>query len=627
MTALSKTALYLGAADLFREQVVTALETAGYRTVFRHQETSRYDLVVDAASKTGGALRAAFNAVSVRCSQYLLLSSCAVYPATPRLRPWQESDADLCEDMHGCLTPAVQALRRAERELKLLAGDRIPFTILRPALIEGVGMPNRISNWLVDRILHGGLLVFPEGDLPTYRLVQSADLAAAIATVAGRSEAFGQALNVTGQGLLSYWGHGAMLRDGLRRELRFAYLPAWRWRAANLSLPLGEVASSSLIEPSPLLHALGWRPSDSVRSVEQIAVRSAAEGRAPDLRTIERERRALADAEAEQEYTPGVAPYPLPPVTTRQRVLRGWAGQPGSLSLERLQKPDTFPDPLVKVCALVLGAPEERLLKGEFPQQGARVIGHNALLEVVRSGKSGVDVGSRMLPMSRMPCGEPGCPFCGNGVLGIGCDGYGWGVCTTPPSHLLPAPAELGMAVLLADPLGSLLWALSDALADGDGPVWIAGRTVEAALAVWLVEDVGRQAVLVDRRACEHPEFPVHGIDEMLKKVKKGEVVAPTLAVELTGSCDLSWPLSNALNPGSSLWARSRPPGVSRGVQWHEIPAAPSRNYLELAIATLERWNGFRNLSLRIGPAIPFDLFWDAFLPAPFSQPYLEEQS
>lgn len=626
MSAQQKTALYLGAADVFRDLVVATLKTTGYRIAFRQEEGSRYDLVVDTASKTGGALRAAFHAVSQRCGQYLLLSSCNVYPATPRLRPWQESDADICVDMHGCLTQAVQAARRTERELRLLAGNRIPFTILRPAHVEGAGMPNPISNWLVDRLLHGGLLVLPEGDLPTYRLVHPADLAAAIGVVAGRPESFGETLNVTGQGVLSYWGHAAMLRDGLRRELRFAYLPAWRWRAANLSLPLGEVASCSLIEPSRLLHKLGWRSSDPVSSVEQLARASAAENRLPDHHAIERERRVLAEAEAEQEYTPGVPPYPLLLKPAPQRVLRGWAGQPGSLSLERLQQVATFPDPVVKVRALVLGAPEERLLKGEFPQYGARVIGHNALLEVVRSGKVGVDAGSIMLPLSRMPCGEPGCPFCGNGVLGIGCDGYGWGICTTPPSHLLPVSPSLGMAALLADPLGSLLWALSETLAGGDGPVWIAGRTVEAALAAWLVEDAGRQAVLVDRRASEHPEFQTHRIDDMLQQVRSGQLTPPTLAVDLTGSCDASWPLSCALATGSSLWARSRPPGVSRGIYWHELPAAPSRHYLELAIATLVRWQGFRDLSLRVGPAIPFDLFWDAFLPAPFSQPYLEDR-
>lgn len=626
MAAQQKTALYLGAAGVFRDLIGTALETTGYRTVFRQEESSRYDLVVDAASKSAVSLRAAFHGVGVRCGQYLLVSSCTVYPATPRLRPWQEPDADVCEDMHGCLTPAVQALRRTERELKLLAGNRIPFTILRPAYVEGVGMPNRISNWLVDRILHGGLLVLPEGDLPTYRLVQPADLAAAIATVAGRPETFGQVMNVTGQGVLSYWGHAAMLRDGLRRELRFAYVPAWRWRAANLSLPLGEVASCSLIEPSKLLHELGWRSSDPISSVEQLARASAAENRLPDYRTIEHERRVLAEAEAEQEYTPGVPPYPLLLKTPPQRVLRGWAGQPGSLSLEGLQQVATFPDPVVKVRALALGIPEERLLKGEFPQNGARVIGHNALLEVVRSGTSGVETGSIMVPLSRMPCGETGCPFCGNGVLGIGCDGYGWGVCTTPPSHLLPVPVELGMAALLADPLGSLLWAFSETLAGSDGPVWIAGRTVEAALAVWLAQDAGRPAVLVDRRTFEHPEFPTQRIDDMLQQVRNGEVTPPTLAVDLTGSCDVSWPLSCALAAGSSLWARSRPPGVSRGIHWHELPAAPSRHYLELALATLVHWQGFRDLSLRVGPAIPFDLFWDAFLPAPFSQPYLEER-
>jgi nucleoside-diphosphate-sugar epimerase len=629
MTVSLKLALYLGPPGPFRQQVSDELMRAGYQVGYQRISGVFYDLIVDNASKTATDLRLSIAANDSPSSHYILISSSDVYPVVAGLRPWVEADVDVCEDMLATLPSSVQAARKVEREMRLLAGSRFPFSILRPAIVEGPGCSNPVTNWMVDRILHGGLIVLPEGDLPKYRHLMSGDLARAVAVVAGRPETFGQAMNVTSQGLLGYWGHAAMLRDGLQRELRFEYVPAWRWRAAALSLPLGEAASSSFIESSKLLHDLGWHPSDELESVTALARYSATENRTPDMQTIQLERQVLAEAKAENEYTPGRAPRPLPAVTTPQRVLRGWAGQPGSLALERVAEVTQFPRPVVAIKALALCAPEEKFLRGEYPQRGHRAIGHNALLEIADPGDSGLTKGDQCIPLSLMPCAVPGCPFCGNGyhgVLGIGCNGYGWGICTTPPSHLLPAPPSIGKAALLANPLGTLLWALSGPLSESDGPVWIAGRTVEAALVAWLAGDAGRPVVMVDRRVFEHTEFPVAPVDEMLKKVRSGDMSAPTLAVDFTSNSDVSWPLAQALVPGSSLWVRSRPPGIPYGIHWHELPAAPSRQYLEQALTILESWQANRNLSNRVGPAIPFDLYWDALLPYPFTLPYLEER-
>lgn len=629
MTSTLKSALYLGPPDAFRQQMSGALRNAGFRVYHQRVAGGTYDLVVDNASKTATDLRLFITGYGSWTGHYILLSSSAVYPATTGLRPWIETDADACEDMLATLPVSVRAARKVERELRLLAGTRFPFSILRPAIVEGAGCSNPVTNWLVDRILHGGQIVLPEGDLPKYRHVMSDDLAKAVAVIAGRPEAFGQVMNVTSQGMLGYWGHAAMLRDGLQREVCFNYVPAWRWRAAGLSLPLGELSSSSLIEPSQLLHNLGWRHSDELAFVTALARYSAAENRTPDHHAIQLERQVLAEAEAEQEFTPGVAPRPLPAVTTPQRVLRGWAGQPGSLALERITEAGHFPTPVVTIKALALCAPEERFLRGEYPQRGHRAIGHNALLEIADPGDSGLKADDQFIPLSLLPCDVAGCPFCGNGsngVLGIGCNGYGWGVCTTPPSHLLPAPPTLGKAALLANPLGTLIWALAGPLSESDGPVWISGRTVEAALVAWLAGDAGRPVVMVDRRVFEHAEFSVASVDEMLKKVRSGAIPAPTLAVDFTSNGDVSWPLAQALASGSSLWVRSRPPGIPHGIHWHELPAAPSRRYLEQALTTLERWQADRNLDNRVGPAIPFDLYWDALLPYPFALPYLEER-
>jgi hypothetical protein len=626
-------ALYLevaGGESSVAKALYPLLRESGYEVHFALTDrVQRYDLVIDNASRSAADVRALLVGLGGLTAHFVLISSYQVYPRAARLRPWHEDEIDVCIDQFQSLPTEVLACRSVERELRMLARGHFPVTILRPALLEAHDSAETISRWFVDRILEGGLIVLPEGDLPTYRHISAADLAAAIAAVAGREQSFDCALNVASQAVLGYWGHAAMLRDGLGHSLRFAYVPAWRWRAANLSLPLGERASSSFIEPSPILYQLGWRPGDTLEFVMALA-RQLAENRRPaDFRTIRIERRVLDESEADLLYSPGLVSAPLPHHETRQWLLSGWAGQPASLSLERLENVQKFPLPMVKVRALTLTSTEERFLRGEYPQQGQRAIGHNALLEVMQSGDAGLAPGSLAIPLAILPCGDSACPICRSrlhAVLGIGCDGYGWGVCTTPPSHLIPIPKEMGVLALLADPLASLLAALGEPLTASKGPIWIAGRTFEAALVAWLAEDAGRPVRLVDRRTWPHDEFPVQAVDEALSQMHAGTIERPVLAVDFTGSTDVAWPLANALSEGSSMYVRRRPLGIPHGIHWHELPAAaPGRARLEEAVALLQRWTMFRDVGRRVGPAVPLDLYWDALLPSPFSLPWLDD--
>lgn len=620
---------YLGPDDSFAHLLERALSQQGCESVALDRDCD-CDVVVDNLSRSAAEVRAAVLALPARIRHYVLISSFRVYPSGKHLRPWREEDADIAFDLPANAAPGVLVARATERELRLIAHNRFPYTILRPSLIEGgEGDDADLTRWFVERILGGGLVVLPYGELPSYRHLSQNDLAQAIAAVSGKQQAHGLALNVTNQAILSYWGHAAMVRDGLQVPLRFGYAPQWRWRSAGLKLPLGELASSSFIEASPLLHALGWRAEDPLELVLSRARHYAAHRRPIDAHIAALERKVLAEEEAEFVYQPGDSAAAAPRNTSPQWVLRGWAGQPASLTLERLQKVQSLPEPVVKVRALTLLAAEERFLRGEYPQVGPRAIGHNALLEVLIPGPHPIKAGTLAVPLSALPCGEPRCPFCRGGahaLLGIGCDGYGWGVCTTPASHLLPVPEALGVAALLADPLGSLIAGLSERLENDAGPVWIGGRTFEAALVAWLAQDAGRPAVHVDRRAWDHPEFPVRAVETLLAQRRGGEIEAPTLAVDFTGSADVSWLLSHALAENGHLFVRRRPPGIAHGIYWHELPAAaPNRAALENALARLQSWAQIRDVGKRIGPAVALDLHWDALLPAPFTLPYLAE--
>ena len=620
-------ACFFGPKSHFGELIEQALVGAGYELGVPGAPCA-FDLVIDNASRSASELRAVVSSLNEPVGQYVLISSHHVYPSSVTLRPWIEEDADKSFDLSVVLPPLTMAARATERELRLLAGGDFPITMLRPSLIEGDESCVDATHWFADRILDGGVVVLPEGDLPSYRHVSQADLVAAIMTVAGCKDAYGRVLNVTNQATLSYWGHAAMVRDGLGLPLQIGYVPSWRWRAAGLTLPLGELASSSFIESSPLLHKLGWRAQDSYELIRNRATQRAKQSRPNCGALFARERQVMTEAGMEALFQPTRSQDSPQQQAMQQWVLRGWAGQPSSLALERLPLAAQFPAPVVKVRALTLLAAEERFLRGEYPQQGHRAIGHNAILEILSPGPHALTAGAMAVPMSVLPCGEPECPFCRGGlhaVLGIGCDGYGWGVCSTPPSHMLTVPSTLGMTALLLDPLASLIAGISDRLANDSAPVWIAGRTFEAALVAWLAQDAGRPVLHVDRRDWTHPEFPVRAIEPLLAQRRSGAIVAPTLAVDFTGSADVSWPLGQALAEGGHLFVRRRPPGIPQGIHWHELPAAaPNRASLEDAVIRLQRWAQFRNVGQRVGPAVPLEQFWDALLPAPFSLPYLE---
>ena len=45
---------------------------------------------------------------------------------------------------------------------------------------------------------------------------------------------------------------------------------------------------------------------------------------------------------------------------------------------------------------------------------------------------------------------------------------------------------------------------------------------------------------------------------------------------------------------------------------------------LERALDLLQSWLKWRDVSRRIGPAVPLDAYWDVFTLTPFAQPYIE---
>lgn len=610
-------ALVLGARSFVGRAVAAALRDAGDDVLEADAASGvgtseRFDVVVDATAPEPGAVRDALTRLAGRFGRYLLVSSHEVYPNVPGAPPWREEDFDPWAD-----TSPTRA-RSAERELAL---SRVPWTIVRPAFVEGADDPTERTSWLLARILDGGPVVLPDGGPGLYRHVHVEDLARAIGVVARSSRTVGKMLNVTSDGLLTPAGHALMLMDGLGRRVPIQWVPTQTWRSAGLAEPPGSAESSSLLAPSPLLTELGWTPRPEIDWVMDLARTLSARPARIDGTTRAIERRVLEEARRTTDFE--VAPGRTQHETRPWWELRATPGQPASLHAianERVPKRTT---PVLRVVDVTLGETTERLLTGDLPAPPQPIIvGHAALVEIVEPGPTGLVPGRRFLPIHAHPCGDASCAACSDGIartVGVDVDGYGAAFVSVPPAHLVPVPENLGRIALLAHPLARLVENLSPLLA-GEGPVWILGTTVEAALALQLAQDAGRSALCVDLTPPETSEPRVLPLRQLREAVLSGTRERPTLAVNLSGSRAGENLVADALASGATLLTPFELTGLRTDIQRTPLPpVALRKESLERAIDVVARWASFRNLDTMLGPQVSPSLVDEVLLSPVFS--------
>lgn len=626
------------------DEIVEAYRAAGHEVVVpmegpreaRIAEATRTDLrdlvVVDVWPPGAEAVRRSVEALARVTAHYVLVSSCEVYPNVPHLRPWSASAMDVDDEAPFETLPArARSLRAAERELRIVARG-LPWTIVRPSVVDSP-RASRSAAW-VWRILEGGPIVLPDAGVALYRHISSHDLGRALVAVSGEARAFSQTLDVAGEGLVSPWGHVAMLCDALGRPKEFAYVQAERFRAAGLALPYDDVRYSSFVEPSPLLHDLGFRATDELAFVYALA-RALAHG--PLDADHDRRRRELQLVDdARRTRTVRFESRTQPPASrapTGQWLLTAEAGAPASLAFERFDAPGRLGPLVFKVRELALGLAERMLLVGDLPTRpGRRCIGHNALLEVIEGGgPQGPAPGTLTIPLARRRCDDAACTACREDedlVLGLDEDGFGLRFGTLHASHLVEVPPRQAAYALLADPLAVVEEALEGI---SPGVVWIAGSTPEAALAGFVARDAGHDVHHVDfagahPRTKGHPT--VHTIRVYLHEVRVGHMPAPTVALELSGSPECAFALAAALAPGGTFIGHRAPHALPAGATYRALPrSAGSRARLRGALARLERWSQFRDLGALRGPNVPADRADDAFLAPPFTQAVVEDPS
>jgi nucleoside-diphosphate-sugar epimerase len=158
-----------------------------------------------------------------------------------------------------------------------------------------------------------------------------------------------------------------------------------------------------------------------------------------------------------------------------------------------------------------------------------------------------------------------------------------------PPQHLIPVGPDVANVALLANPLAALIEAAQSFLVERVRTVWICGDTVEAAMLDWIIEDAGLQVLIVGRQAMPHSEFPVHDLNEYVRKVKDGLLPSPDLLIDFTGSFEAAAVLAPAVTQAKAWWGVQRPTRLRPDMSFHRLPlVASSRRAVRDALGVLK---------------------------------------
>jgi nucleoside-diphosphate-sugar epimerase len=565
-------------------------------------ERDAADVCVDFAARSAADVRKVVTEAGARFGHYVLVSSYEVYPPGRRLRPWTESEIDLTDEPRAVRTQnRAPGNRAAERELHLTARRGIPWTILRPSVVEGVHDPIGHTRWFVERILERRPILLPSGDLPLYRQVSVRDLARAVLAVAGREETFFEAMNVTGAGLVTFDEYARQLARALQRPAGITRFEALDLDPAD-RVPFAWGIGRSFIAASPRLADLGWSPTPPAQWVPRLALKLAAtlpSSGPVDETPIPRRR----------------GPLPLPATNSDANSHpSGWQiiGVPslaGSLRLElaKTESGEAQRGPLVRTRRVSLIGLNEWLLRRDTPRAPV-VLGHHAVVEVLDSGGSSLRAGDVFLPQAREEGGE----------LGIRCDGSARDCWRTRDLDLVPVPAALRSDhALLALPLARYLSALEDVLRPGD-LVWIYGHRVEAVLGAWLAAEAGCEVVHVDGVKLSSDGRSTIALEEAEADVARGRALAPRVAVNASGAPYGERLLLKALPTSGALVTPFDPAPRALVRQRIRVPWTPAAGELERAMQRLAAWSREHDLSGCLAPPVPPVRFQEALLTMPF---------
>ena len=251
----------------------------------------RFDAVVQFVGYEPGHIADDVVTFAPRASHYVFVSTAATYRSFDH---WVRKGEDTEQ-----ANPHWEYARKkaeSERVLREYAADAdLPFTIVRPAHTYGATrIPGYVGNsrhpWtLIDRMRRGADIIIPGDGTSLWSLTHARDVAVAIVGLLGNPGAFGQAVNVMGDGALTW--------NGIFETIA---------TAAGLTVPqftaiAVHVPSEAIVAAYP--EAAGGIYGDKMHSsvFDTSKLRTLVPGYAPRVRFADGVREALAWFEANPE--------------------------------------------------------------------------------------------------------------------------------------------------------------------------------------------------------------------------------------------------------------------------------------------------------------------------------------
>lgn len=613
-----------GKAGKLREVLVDRIKEQGHEVVLvpnrNRWPDGKYDLCVDSGAGGMGDVKQVMTGLKGRVRHYVQLSSYKVYPSVPRYSPWRPEDIDL-NDESGLepLELEIRGKRAAERELRIRGLKGIPWTILRPGIVEIKKNPDpQHMWWYASRILDDGPIILPDSDDPMFRHVSGDDLVQAVLAIACREIAFSQTLNVVSNAILSHETYARLLMKVMGKEVGLLRVPDYRWRAAGLTLPMGNNIESAFLSDSQTLKNLGWKPTEEEEWVAEYAQHLVAN----PLSSFAQRKAEIGLAEESRISVQHAQIH----ATDGWRLV-GEQGQPNSVRVDYGKETLDKRMPILKTIRVAMNIADEDYLIGGGSRKLAHILGQNVLLQLVDSADSGLAVGTKYIPVAGSPCGNLECPWCAShqiGTAGVDYDGYAADYINLPAEHLLPVSEQLTDFALLAHPLSILLSVLPAMLAETRGSVWIFGRRVEAVMAGFLVDEAEGELVHIDRGTTGNvllaENISYMDIEKAHKRVRQKEMESPELVVNLSGARDGENLLAGAVKRGGMLASPFVATGThSRRLNINLPMTAPGRLWLEKAMEKIEEWRRSRDLQSLVR-FVSLDEFHECFLQDRFRQ-------
>ena len=265
--------------------------------------TSRsFDAVIDNIAYTGADVDAAVDAFAGRVQRYVLTSTGSVYAgpglnAARLLAPLHEDDADLAVRAD---EPYGDGKRAGEQVLQARGGRArgLPFTILRPPVVQGANDPTNRVWFYVRRIADGGPILAPTGfPSPAGRHVYSVDLARAYVDAVVRPIAIDRTYNVAMEEVVTLPDYLRLLGQAMSREVDVVEIPRDVLTGEEtLSAYRPPFSRRFLLDISRVRNDLGWRSTPVLEWLSATATWEVAHPR-PDAEgyaTRDAERRIAA---------------------------------------------------------------------------------------------------------------------------------------------------------------------------------------------------------------------------------------------------------------------------------------------------------------------------------------------